>query len=279
MAALILVVLIIAIIILYGRPERVATEDLFPWRISPAMTALLMGAGYLGGAWFFARALSSPRWHWFGHGFLAISVFVWFMSVATFLHFDKFAPYSSLSFYAWTGLYVVTPVLVPFLWFRNHVTDPGTPDRNDVMVPVQVRMADRVVGIVLLVIAVLIFVLGRQIAAATKANPAGLDVWPWALTPLTARVIGGWFALPGVVGLVLSREPRWSGWRIMIESQLISVSFILLGAMRAWNNFKQHSPLTWLFVIGLSILAISLAALYVTMERRRRRVRVAPALA
>ena len=152
---------------------------------------------------------------------------------------------------------------------RSRVTDPGTPDPHDVIVPVQVRLADRVVGIVLPVVAVLIFILGRQVAAATKANPIGLDLRPWALTPLTARVMSGRFALPGAVGLVLSQEPRSSGWRIMIESQVISLVFILLGAARAWNNFKQHSPLTWLFVIGMSILVISLGALYVSMERRR----------
>ena len=44
------------------------------------MTALLMGAGYLSGAWFFVRAFFAPKWHWVGWGFLAITTFTWFMS-------------------------------------------------------------------------------------------------------------------------------------------------------------------------------------------------------
>jgi hypothetical protein len=274
-AALIVLVLLRASAVLYGSPERVGTEDVFAWRIAPAMTPLLMGAGYLGGAWFFARALFSRGWHFFGNGFLAITVFVWFMGVATLLHVEKYAPYSSFSFYAWAILYAVTPFLIPFLWLRNRVTDPGTPDPDDVIVPIHIRLTDRVVGTVLLVVSVLIFIFAREVAAATKANPAGLGLWPWALTPLSARVIAGWFALPGVVGLVLSAETRWSGWRIMLESQILSLVLILLGAARAWGNFRQDSLLTWVFVIGMSALLVSLGALYVSMERRRGRLRVA----
>jgi hypothetical protein len=84
------------------------------------------------------------------------------------------------------------------------------------------------------------------------------------------RVIGGWFALPGVVGLVLSREPRWSGWRIMIESQVVALSLILVATFINWNLFNTGNPLTWVFVGGLSLLLIAVLALYAVMESRRR---------
>ena len=56
------------------------------------------------------------------------------IDLSTLLHLDKFN--TSLSFYAWAFLYVVTPFLIPILWgLRNRATDPGTPDPDDVVVP------------------------------------------------------------------------------------------------------------------------------------------------
>ncbi len=259
-AAFIVAVLVVAFVILYFLPSQ--TGDFFAWPIKPNMTPMLMGAGYISGAWFFVRAIFAPRWHWFGNGFLAISTFVWFMGLATFLHLDKFTT-GHISFYAWLILYVVTPFLIPFLWYRNRVTDPGTPDPGDVVVPTPVRQLDGVVGAGMLAIAVGLFLLPFFGADALK-------LWPWTVTPLTMQVIGGWFALPGVVGLVLSRDSRWSSWRIMLESQVIALLLILVAAVINWNLFNTGNVLTWVFVGGLSLLLISVAALYFIMESRRR---------
>lgn len=260
-AAFIVAVLIVAFVILYFLPGQ--TGDFFAWPIKPNMTPMLMGAGYISGAWFFVRAIFAPRWHWFGNGFLAISTFVWFMGVATFLHLDKFTM-GHISFYAWLILYVVTPFLIPFLWNRNRVTDPGTPDPGDLVVPPVVRQLDGVVGVGMLAIAVALFVLPFFGADALK-------LWPWTVTPLTMQVIGGWFALPGVVGLVLSRDSRWSAWRIMLESQMIALILILVATAINWNLFNTGNVLTWVFVAGIGLLLAAVTALYFTMEARRRR--------
>jgi hypothetical protein len=266
-AAFIVAVLIAAVAILYLVPDR--TKDFFAWEIKPTMTPMLMGAGYLSGAWFFIRAIMSKQWHHFGNGFLAITTFTWFMGIATLLHLDKFTP-GHISFYAWFILYVVTPFLVPFLWWRNRVTDPGTPDPDDVVVPPMVRQFALITGVVLLAIALLVFIFADFVATKSAAAPNGMNIWPWNTSPLTARVIGGWFALPGVVGLIVSREPRWSAWRILIESQLIALVLILVAAARAWGEFHQDNPLTWVFILGIAGLLTGAGALYFTMEARRR---------
>ena len=70
-AIVIIPVLVAAFVILYLFPSR--TQDLWAWTVRPTMTPMLMGGGYLAGAWFFLRvartrsghqALSSyaPRW-------------------------------------------------------------------------------------------------------------------------------------------------------------------------------------------------------------------------
>lgn len=256
-AAFIVLVLIIASAILYLMPDR--TAEFFAWTIKPNMTPLLMGAGYLSGAWFFVGALRAKGWHEITRGFFPITAFTWFMGLATLLHWDRFN-HTHVSFYAWAILYVVTPFLVPALWFRNRVTDPGTLGAGDVAVPERLRLAATVVGAGMLVIALFLFIL----------PDVAISIWPWTLTPLTARVVAGWFALPGVVGLVLGREPRWSAWRILIQSQLIALALILAAVVRAWGDFKTANPLTWVFIAGITGILAAALALYLSMETRRR---------
>src|SRR5690349_21644150 len=59
--ALIVCVLVVASTILYLMPDR--TAEFFAWTITPNMTPLMMGGGYLSGAWFFIRAVRARKWH------------------------------------------------------------------------------------------------------------------------------------------------------------------------------------------------------------------------
>ena len=248
--------LVAAFVILYLFPNDTAT--LFAWTIKPAMTPMMMGAGYIAGAWFFVRLVLGGRWSFFALGFLPITTFTWFMLAATALHWDRFN-HEHVSFVAWLVLYVITPFLVPVLWLRNRRTDPGTLAPGDVRVPPPVRAAALVVGLVLTGAAVLLLV----------APDVVIPVWPWTLTPLTARVVGGWFALPGVLGLMYSTDTRWGSWRIVLQSQAIGVALILVGAARAWDELDTSRPMTWAFVAGLSALLAALVGLHVAMDARR----------
>jgi hypothetical protein len=100
-----------------------------------------------------------------------------------------------------------------------------------------------------------------------------LAVWPWTLTPLTARVMSAMFALPGLVALNLASDERWSAARIILEAQALSIALILIAALRAWSDFKPTSAATWLFIGGLSGLLIGIVAVYLGMEARRRAIK------
>lgn len=250
--------LVAAFILLCFFPNN--TKELFAWTIAPSMTPLLMGAGYISGSYFFIRLIMGGRWHWFTLGLLPIATFTWFMGLATLIHWEKFN-HSHISFYAWLILYVVTPFVVPFLWFRNRIADPGTPDPRDVIVPSTIRQITGVVGVVMLVIAVFMFVF----------PDTAISIWPWQLTPLTTRVIAGWFALPGMVGLAFASDRRWSAWRITLQSQLAGISIILIGVARAWGDFKTGNPMTWVFLFGMIGLLAYLLGVYISMESRYNR--------
>ncbi len=47
---------------------------LWAWMICPEMSALVMGAGYLAGAWFFLRVAASREWHRVAVGFVALQL-------------------------------------------------------------------------------------------------------------------------------------------------------------------------------------------------------------
>ncbi len=259
-AALVVVaVLIPALVILWGLPSR--TADLWAWPIKPDLTPIFMGAGYGAGAYFFVRVYRTPRWHEVSIGVISAAAFALLMLVTTLIHFDKFnkgdAPaLAAIAFYGWTIVYIASPFLVAWLWQRNQRHDPGVPDAGEVEVPPAIRLAAAVAGCGALLTATIVL-LSPSVAS---------DNWSWGLTPLTARVLACFTAQVGFGFLLLSRDPRWSSWRILVETFLIAVALLLVGAVRAWDDFIDGSLMTWCYVLGLAGGGVVLGALYRSME-------------
>jgi hypothetical protein len=258
-AALIVPFLVVAFSILYLWPDQ--TGRLFAWAIHPAMSALLMGAGYIAGAYFFVRALFAKRWHHIAVGFLPVASFAALLMITTLLHWDRFN-HGHLAFIIWVALYATTPMIVFALWLLNRPHDPGTPDADDALMSARVRLIMVSIGALILLTGALLFL-----------QPAlFIPLWPWALTIPTARALGAWFVLPGVFGVTIACDPRWSAARLALQSQLLGILLILGGVLRAWADFDPNNLLSWLFIGGMSSLAVGIALLSLHMERQRNRV-------
>jgi len=252
-AVVVVPVLVLAFIILYFFPNL--TGERFAWEIKPPMMAVYMGAGYLGGAWVFTNAIIGKRWHRVAPGFLPVTTFTTFMLLATILHWDRF-DIRHLPFTLWLILYIVTPFLVPALWLRNRGCDPGTPEDGDRVVPALPRWGLGLLGVVLLAFAIVGFVF-----------PAWLvGLWPWQLTPLTARVLSGWLGLLGVGGLVIGREQRWSSWRVGLQSIGLWHALVVVGAFLHPGDFKD-GLVNW-YLISVALVLVGMAGLYAWMGRR-----------
>src|SRR2546428_7291705 len=157
------------------------------------MTALLMGAGYGSAFLLPLRAPLGRRWHRVALGFIPTAVFTWLPAGATALHWGKFR-HGSFPFLLWVWIYAITPLLVPAVWLWNRPRDPGTLEAADVELAGPIKAGLVAVGILLL-----------AVAAALFARPSALiGVWPWKLTPLTARAGAGVIALPGVARSALA---------------------------------------------------------------------------
>ncbi len=254
-SAVVVPFLVLAFIILYFYPNL--SGERFAWKIQPNMTAVFMGAGYLGGAGLFINAIFGRRWHHIAAGFPPVTTFTVAMLLATALHWDRFDS-RHFPFILWLGLYVITPFLVPWMWLRNRVTDPGIPEANDLLVPVVARWSLRLLGVFLFVFAVVGFIAPQWV----------IGLWPWQLTPLTARVLSGWFALLGVGGIVISRDPRWSAWRVGLQSIGLWHILVVIGALFNQADFF-NGLLNW-YLISVTLVLIGMAVLYIQMESSRR---------
>jgi hypothetical protein len=259
LSAIIIPFLLAAFGVLYLLPDH--TGELFAWNIQPRMTAMMLGEAYLAGAYFFARAVFSARWHWVAVGFLPVTTFATLMGISTILYWNRFN-HSSVAFWTWVVLYFTTPFLVPAVWWRNRKTDPGTPDTRDLLVPASVRWVFGILGVGTVLIGLLFFLQPNFMIGA----------WPWKLTPLTAAVMGTMFALAGAGAICIALDARWSAVRIAFQSQMIALALVVLAIVFSWGNFRQANPLTWVFVAGMLFLLVTSPLFYLWMETRRQRI-------
>lgn len=254
-ARIIIPFLAAAFLVLYGVPTR--TTEFFAWTIRPEMTPIVMGAGYGAGVYFFYRVSTADAWHTVAPVFLGITTFTWAMAIATVLHWENFN-HAHHTFFLWVVLYAVTPLLVPAVWAINRRTDPREPTPDEARLPRVVRVIGGSLAVVVTVSAVVLFVVPELMIGA----------WPWTVSPLTARVLAGWFALFGVVNGAIALDPRWSASRIPFQSQLLGFGLVLIGVARYWDNFDTSNVLTWGVVGGMALYLLAVLILYVGMERR-----------
>ena len=252
---LVALILAAAVALLYVSPG--STDELFAWTIQPEMTPLFLGAAYGAGVYFFARGFRTSDWHRISAGFPAISLFAAMMLIATLLHWDRFnggdAPtMAAISFYAWVAVYIVSPFLVGAIWVLNRGADDGRPAAGDTVVPPRIRTLARVGGIAMLASAATFF-LCPQVA---------IDIWPWELTELTARVMASFIAEAGALALLLSFDRRWSAWRILVQTAAIGSLLLGVASIRAWSDFDTANPLTWVLVISIAGTLVGTLALW-----------------
>lgn len=258
-AAVVVPVLVLAFIILYFFPDQSGAR--FAWAIKPHVMAMFIGAGYLGGAYlFFQVALGSP-WHRTAPGFMPVTAFTAAMLLVTILHWERFDLHH-FPFQLWLILYLVTPILVPILWLRNRREDPGTPEKEDVIVPVLARGMMVLAGAVIALFALMGLVFPTTL----------IEIWVWPLSPLMARILGGWLALLAVGGLTIGRESRWSAWRVGLVSIGSWHALVFLAAILNPDDFPG-GVVNW-YTILVALGLIGMMGLYLFMQRQQKQAQL-----
>jgi drug/metabolite transporter superfamily protein YnfA len=233
---------------LYFFPSQ--AEPHYAWPVAPPATAAFMGAGYLAGL--VAAYLTIFRARYWRSVYSLTPAFITLslaLLVATLIHADRFR-WSFLPTWIWTAVYVGIPVAASLLWRLQARAnrDRPTPDPRTRTL----RGLALIAGAGVTTVGLVLFI-----------APDGLtDDWPWTLTDLTSRVLGGWYLLSGVLLLVVGTGlRRWHEFIVPFATVGTWTALIMLlpalydeidagdGALAAW--FALHATLLALCAYGL----------------------------
>jgi hypothetical protein len=233
--------LVAGFVILYLFPEH--TQRLWAWPIRPTMTAMMLASAYLGGAYFFLRVQRMSRWHVIAPGFPSVALFAGLLGVATLIHWDLFTR-DNPAFWVWTALYLAAPFLVVGGWLANR------------RYAAPVAATDELVGRTTRVVIAGLGLTALAAGLAMFVDPSAfIDLWPWVLTPLSARVVAAIWCLGGT-GVAVWRDPRWTTVRLMLEVEVVMLTLMLVAAARAHGELDTGKPLAWPLLLGsLAIVA------------------------
>jgi len=221
-------------------PEE--TDRFFAWSLRPPLSAMLMGGGYAAGFVLSLLSYRSVPWAVTRLATYTILLFVTVMSVATMLHldlmhFDSERASAQFAAWLWMVVYIVVPpgLAAMAVWERRR---PGVDPPRDAPLGRGLRTALALQGAVMLVVATALFLFPLSMAR----------VWPWPITPLSARALAAWLVAIGFAGV-------WS----VIEDDLerlrpAAITYTVLGVIwlisvgRAADDVFWGRVSAWVFI-------------------------------
>jgi hypothetical protein len=231
-----------------------STDRSFAWTIQPPLTAALMGAGYAAGFVLVALSLSDPVWAHSRLPVLTILAFTVITLTATLIHLDRFhlqPEFATLPWLAraaawfWLTVYVLIPpaMLVSVVLQERapgHDPLPGHP------VPIPLRTALGLESAALLVA-------GIALAAAPST---ARTLWPWPLTPLTARVVAAWLIAFGVATALAAFAGDLARLRTSAIAYTVFGVLTLVALARYPGTVDWGGVPAWVFLtVALAIVA------------------------
>src|SRR5688572_16257318 len=95
---------------------------------------------------------------------------------------------------------------------------------------------------------------------------AVLDTWPWQLTPLMAKVIGGWLLFIATGTLWTAIEARYAAYRYYFPVAALWFALLFVASVANGDDFNGglSKPL---FFVALAAAIVGSLAIYGLMER------------
>lgn len=233
------------------------TERYFAWTIVPAATAAFLGAAYAAGCLLVVLGLRSGRWELVRTPYVTILVFTAVTLVATLLHLDRFHFRSTetvarLAAWFWLEIYVLVPVCMSIMLVVQERHRMAATGRRPDPLPLRLAVPLGVQGAVLLVVGLVLFVTPRSAAL----------LWPWPLTPLTARMVAAWLVAFGVAAVLILRQGNLAEARISAWAYGLLGLLELVVGVRYLETVRWSSPAAWVYAaVAVSIAIVAGAAL------------------
>ena len=243
---------VVALFVLAGN-----TENTFAWTIEPPLTAAFLGAGYAAGFVLVVLSLRDPVWAHSRLPVLTIFLFVVLTLIATLLHVDRMhfddefvalGPVAKAAAWFWLTVYVAIPVAMVVLLIRQERA-PGTDPPARHPVPVVLRAALAIESAALLVAGVGLFAL-----------PSTASLWPWTLTPFTARVIAAWLLAFGLATVLAALGGDLAELRTAAIAYAVFGGFVLVAVLRFPGTPAWDTPAAWIFVVMAVLVVLTGAA-------------------
>ncbi len=251
------------------------TDAWFAWTIRPPLTAAFLGAGYGAG---FLMVLLALRTHAWAHARVPVVTVLIFSALtltATLLHRDRFhfgadGAIARFAAWFWLGVYIVVPVALVLLAVRQQRMPGPDPERR-LPLPWWLAAVLVVQGAIMLVVGVVLFV-----------DPArSATLWPWTLTPLTARMVAAWLVAFGIAALLALLE------RDLERLEISAVAYTVFGLLQLIALARYSDSVRWgstaatvYLVLLVTIVPTGAFGLWAAARGRRRRAAdAAPAAA
>jgi hypothetical protein len=224
--------------ILYLLPND--TGIYFAWEIKHPLTPVYMGASYFAGIGNLL-AVRANRWSLARVQLPAIIVFTLTMLLATLLHIPIFN-WSHPIAWAWLAVYVISPIAAVMV-FQQMERDFQILEFDSNKLPSIISPVMLTFAVIYGVIGLALFFLPEQIA----------PFWAWSLTPLTSRVIGGWWLSGGALQYMLSQQKTLHTARVGLFANILVTSLLMIGALLHFEDFDGPPVSVWLYLL-LSLL-------------------------
>jgi len=219
-----------------------ATERFFAWTIQVPLTAAFLGAAYWSS---FVMEYYASRQRIWVHARIAIPavlIFTGITLIISLIHLDLFhlnEPSIVTRFltWGWLAVYaVVPPAMIIALFYQVRI--PGLDPPRQHRLPTWFRA-------LLVVHALLLLPVGVTLLAAPSLSP---HLWPWALTPLTARAVGAWLVGIGIAAVQSVGENDWRRIQPATMSYATFGVLELIALARYPANVNWGSIAAWVFL-------------------------------
>ena len=226
-------------------PLATETDRFFSWTIGPPITAAFLGAAYWAAFVLLAWSAAQTSWRRAGAAVLPVLTIAALLLVVTLIHLDKFDLDSVFGWF-WLVVYLcVTPLLLYLVWLQGR---PSTA-AGERGVHVVVRAVLSLQGALLLAVG----------AALLIAPVDASDLWPWTLTPLTARAIGAFLVGFGVAAAYSVRLDDLAALRGCAYSYTVLGALeILAPAIHGGDLTGTAAHCSAYFAFWASVLAVGL---------------------
>jgi hypothetical protein len=231
------------------------TDRFFSWTIKPPLTAAFLGASYWAACILITWAARQPLWVRARATMPPVLVIAVLLLIATLIHLDRFHLDSIFGWF-WLIVYLIVPPALVFVLARQ-LREPGSDSARGRRLPPVLRL-------------VLVFQAATMLAlgVALFAAPADADgLWPWQLTPLTARAVGAFltgFGVAAAHAVVENDLARFEGPALAYTALGL---LELVALARYSGDLTGASVDTWIYV-GFLASVISVGAYASALARR-----------